>query len=203
MAKIKDSALVGMLGNLVGCKYKDSYYLRRAPVRTSPRTEGELISQNNFRLIINWLKPVAEFVKVGLKNPKMSGFNRAQSLLSKGPLQKDGFNSTIDPTLAVLSEGSLENAENLQVQLNGDLLEFTWDPSPGKNKASRDRILLLAYNVEKASSAYDVSGAQRQMGQEVLKLPSVSGMYHIYAAFKDADAKRQSNSVYLGAVEKS
>ena len=70
MAKIKDGALLGKFGNLVGCKVRDTYYVRKAPERTSPRTEGELLSENNFRMIISWLKPIAPFVKQGFKNPR-------------------------------------------------------------------------------------------------------------------------------------
>lgn len=203
MAKIKDGALLGKFGNLVGCKVRDTYYVRKAPERTSPRTEGELLSENNFRVIISWLKPIAPFVKQGFKNPRVSGFNSAHSCLSREALVKDGFGSYIDPVLAKVSSGNLALAEDLQVELNEEQqLVFSWNSRLVPNSNPRDRIMMLAYNIEKKTARYEVSGARRTAGQDILPLPAqVSGTYHIYAAFVTEDARRQSDSVYLGSVE--
>ena len=173
------------------------------PERTSPRTEGELLSENNFRVTINWLKPIALFVRQGYRNPKMSGFNAAHSFLSREALIKDGFGSYIDPVLAKVSSGNLALAEDLQVELNEEQqLVFSWNSRLVPNSNPRDRIMMLAYNIEKKTARYEVSGARRTAGQDILTLPAqVSGTYHIYAAFVTEDARRQSDSVYLGSVE--
>lgn len=203
MAKIKDGALLGKFGNLVGCKLRDTYYVRQAPQRTTPRTEGELRSENNFRVIMAWLKPINLFVKQGFKNPKMTGLNAAHSCLSKEALIKDGMNSYVDPVLAKVSSGNLGMPQNLQAELVGELqLVFTWDSTLVENSSPRDRIMMLAYNDEKAIARYELNGAKRFTGEDVLDLPAgVAGTFHLYGAFVSEDGARQSNSKYLGTIE--
>ena len=203
MAKIKDGALLGKFGNLVGCKLRDTYYVRQAPQRTTPRTEGELRSENNFRVIMAWLKPINLFVKQGFKNPRMTGLNAAHSCLSKEALVKDGFNSYIDPVLAKVSSGNLGIPLNLQAELDGELqLVFTWDSTLVQNSSPRDRIMMLAYNVNKATARFELNGAKRFTGQDVLPLPAgVPGIYQLYGAFVAEDGSRQSDSKYLGTIE--
>ncbi len=203
MAKIKDGALLGKFGNLVGCKLRDTYYVRSAPQRTSPRTEGELHSENNFRVIINWLKPIVPFVNQGFRNSRMSGYNAAHSSLSKEALVKDGLHSYINPELAKVSSGNLGIAANLQAVPDGQQqLLFSWDTSLVPNSSPRDRIMMLAYNVKKATARYELNGAKRFTGQDVLPLPTgVPGTFYLYAAFVAEDGSRQADSSFLGTIE--
>ena len=203
MARIKDGALLGKVANLVGYRYRDSYYIRKAPVRKAPPTQKELESQFIFRLIIDWLQPLTPLLRIGFKNPRVSGFNAAHSQLHKEAVHKEGFQSYIDPSLAKISSGSLTATTDVQVELNPQKqLVFTWDPTLTGNKSPRDRVLLLAYNVERKTPITELSGAKRTVGSDALDLSfAPSGIYHLYAGFVAEDGNSQSDSVYLGEVE--
>lgn len=203
MAVLKDGMLVGKLGSVVGCRWKGKPYLRRIPVRTSPPTQAELVNRHIFGLVNAWLRPIHEFVKVGFRNyrPSFWGVNAACSVLHKTALHKDGFNSSIDPALVQVSHGSLGLSDDLQVMAEGDSLLFTWEALGRINKGPRDRIMLLAYNIEAGWARQEISGSSRYQGSHSLSLAQAPpGTYHLYAAFVAEDGSRQSSSRYLGEV---
>jgi hypothetical protein len=66
-----------------------------------------------------------------------------------------------------------------------------------------DQVMMLAYNINDRIAVYNTYGKFRSAGCDILQLDNTKGkIYHIYCAFVGHDRKRQSNSVYLGAVDK-
>jgi hypothetical protein len=64
--------------------------------------------------------------------------------------------------------------------------------------------MLLAYGAagDDSSVVSDIPGQFRETGAGSLRLPEGKKMtYHIYLAFLAYDRSRQSDSVYLGAVD--
>ena len=200
---LKDGSFVGKLGTVVGCSWKGKPYVRRLPVRTTPPTMGELANRHVFDLVNTWLKPIHEFVRLGFRNysPMVWGVNAASSLLHKTAIHKAGFASSIDPALVQVSSGDLELPEDLQMLQEGDALNFTWDPGSGTNKGARDRIIILAYNIELKWAKQELSGSHRYMGSHSLSLTgSPAGGFHVYVAFIAGDGSRQSDSRYMGFI---
>ena len=205
MARIEDGAIIGKLGNLVGCRYKGRYYVKQCPVRTAPLTEAEKKNHHIFGLVGAWLRPLLPFVRVGFKgySDRFEGFNAAKSMLFRRGLYRDGYDSSIDPSEVLLSYGSLGSAENFQAVLNTEHeVEFTWYPGVDSNRSPRDRVMMAAYNVKAETAVYETSGPIRYQGSGRISLAGYpSGTYHLYAAFSAENGKRQSNSEYLGMVE--
>ena len=203
MARIENGNLIGKLGNIVGTTNNGKAYVKRRPVRTAPLTEGEQKNLFIFNLVGQWLKPILPYIRIGFQgyNNNFQGYNAAKSLLFKSGLNRNGYDSSIDPSIVLVSYGTLGLPENLQVELQEQVLHFTWDPAVNSNKGPRDRIMLLAYNIEKQIAAYELSGQKRMEASAQLSLENYKpGTYHIYAAFMAEDGSRQSNSRYLGII---
>lgn len=205
MARIKNGLISGKIGETVHYQSKGRQLVRRRPVREAGPTEAELLNRFMLEMTTSWVRPVLEFVRIGFRNytETYEGFNAAVSLVRKEALQKNGYASTIDPSKAKVSDGTLRNAENFMVELlPGGQLNFTWDPLVDAASGPRDRVMLLAYNIEKAAAVHETFGNKRQEGNDSLQLPLyLPGTYHLYAAFIAEDLSRQSNSRYLGTVE--
>jgi len=202
---MKNGFLSGKIGETVHYQARGRQLVRRRPVRKAPPTEGELLSRHMLELTTAWIKPVLEFVRIGFRkyHENYEGFNAAVSVVRKEALQKNGYNSSIDPSKARLSHGNLANAEDLQAELLPDgTLNFTWIPTADADASPRDRVMLLAYNVEKAFAVQETFGNKRLSGSDSLQLPlNIPGSYHLYAAFIAEDLGRQSQSKYLGSVQ--
>ena len=203
---MKDGKLSGKLRNLVAYTRDGENLRRKAPNRTTPPTERELVNQYIFGLVQDWVTPLSPFLKRGFKNygRKVYGANAAKSLIHRKALHRQGYDSTIDPSLVQVSAGKVALPENLQASQGADgQIHFSWDPKTVGNASPRDRIMLLAYNVEKKWPEYELSGPKRHEAAAQLSLAgNLSGTYHLYAAFVSEDGEEQSDSGYLGSLEK-
>ena len=205
MARFINGKIRGKVGDMVGYQIKDKDYIRKAPIRTAPPTEGELKSRFMLEVVSVWLKPIKAFVRQGFRNYSWNfeGFSAAFSVNYKEALIKNGFDSYIDPALVKVSSGNLGLPANLQAELGPEkVLQFTWTPAINNGQGPRDRIMMLAYNPEKEQAFFALFGAIRYQGTDSLPLPgALPGSFHIYAAFLAEDGNRQSESRYLGEVE--
>ena len=203
MAHYKNGKIKGLLGNMVGYERKGQNYLRKAPNRTAAPTEGELKNRHMLQLVSSWLRPITPFVRKGFRNYSWNfeGFSAGFSVNYKEALEKNGFESSVNPSLVKVSSGELGLPANLEVIHSGDRLDFSWTPAVNNSQSPRDRIMLLAYNPEKSQAIYELNGAIRYKGNASLSLSEAQpGSFHIYAAFVAEDGSRQSESKYLGVV---
>jgi hypothetical protein len=196
----------GKVGTVIGASWKGIPYMRSLPKkRTIPPTAGELANRKKWALSQQWLKPVQDFVRIGFKgySLKSEGFIAAKSYLLKNAITGEGETLAIDPARVKLSWGDLPLPNNLQMtRLKGKQIQFTWDPKFIDDISHEgDQIMMLAYNVEKYKVVDDLYGRARAHGSDILKIESKTGAFHIYVAFVAHDRNRQSESVYMGAVE--
>ncbi|MFZ2284260.1 MAG: DUF6266 family protein, partial [Lutibacter sp.] len=78
---------------------------------------------------------------------------------------------------------------------------FSWDDNSTENNAKRtDRAMLLVYNPMKNESTYQLAGADRITGTDVLVIPNTyaGDTVELFMAFVALDGK-VSNSSYLGS----
>ena len=201
MAQFKNGQLVGKIGNTVAYRRNGKVFMKKAPVRTSPPTEGELKNRFILELVQGWLNPIQEYLKLGFRNfhPRYEGINAATSLLYKQGLHKNGFQSTIDPALVRVSFGPVGLPESCGVDLQGQELHFSWSTELDASKDPRDGALLLAYNVEEKAARYELCTSSRSSGGQVLTMVNMPpGTYHLYLAFMNLLANAQSENAYLG-----
>lgn len=193
----------GKVGPVVGCTWKGKAYVRALPKkRTGKPSEGSLRSQSDFSVMHYWLQPILPVLREGFKDFSETnfGYNAAKTMLSQRGLVRDGMNSYVDPAQVLVSYGDLPLSENLQTELQGQEVVFSWNPEAGTEKNPRDQVMLLAYDPVSKEKSYVVNGNFRKNGSDSLEL-SAPGTYHLYAAFLAHDRSRQSESRYLGSVE--
>ena len=158
----------------------------------------------NNALVLRFLQPNLNFVKIGYKNyaVKKSQFNSAMSYLLNNAIIGVSPNFEIDYSLALLSRGNLSTALNPVFDLSTPgQVEFSWDDnSTDGNANATDKVMVVAYNPLKGESIYLTEGAIRTDLSQSLVLPnSYSGEeVHLFISFMSADETQLSNSTYIG-----
>ena len=71
MGKISQGVLGGFsgkVGNVVGGSWKGIDYMRIKPASvTNPRTAAQVDQRSKFSIVLNFLQPMTEFLRVGFK----------------------------------------------------------------------------------------------------------------------------------------
>jgi hypothetical protein len=194
----------GKIGTVVGYQLRGQYVMRNVGKRRTdrPATPAELASRKKFAEVQFWLRPLTEFLRVGFKDyaPTFEGFVAAKSYLSKNAVTGEYPNFVIEPTLALVSFGQLDQATTASaVSESTNSLTFNWE---GGRYVYDDRAMFLVYDIENGMAEFDTSAAKRQFKQGIFTLTkNFSGkQVHVYLAFVSENRKNRSNSQYLGKV---
>ncbi len=199
--------LSGKVGNVVGANWKGIDYIRSKPLSVkNPRTEKQVNQRTKFDIVLKFLQPNLEFIKIGYKNytNKRSQFNSAMSyILNNAMAGTSPLDYAIDYPLALLSRGSLATALNptFDVATPGQV-EFNWvDNSVEQNANATDKSMLVVFNSIKGQSIFTTAGPDRSTGTGTVTIPdSFSGdTLELYMGFISEDGVLVSNSVYLGS----
>lgn len=197
--------LSGKVGNVIGGSWKGIDYIRIKPTSVAnPRTEGQVNQRNKFSATIEFLQPNKDFVNVGYKSfaIKKTPFNAAMSYVLNNAIIGIAPDFSVDYGSALLSKGILSKALNPSADLStAGQVSFSWDDNSTENNAKRtDRAMLLVYNPMKNESTYQLAGADRITGSEVLVIPNTyaGDTVELFMAFVALDGK-VSNSSYLGS----
>ncbi|WP_394350753.1 DUF6266 family protein [Chitinophaga tropicalis] len=109
-------------------------------------------------------------------------------------------NYEIDYSKLRLTEGPI-NMEGLSpsISIVGDGLLVNWIPASNYPN-STDHVMLLAYAPELKQAVYNLCGAKRRAGQEVLELLQAwkQQRRETYMAFRGESNVQYSNSIYTG-----
>jgi len=212
MGKISQGVLGGFsgkVGNVVGGSWKGIDYMRIKPASVAnPRTAAQVDQRSKFSIVLNFLQPMSEFLRVGFKlyANKMTQFNSAMSYNLNHAVTGTYPDFTIDYPNALVSHGQLNGATGAAVaSVNPAVVDFTWadNSGPGRSKASTtDKAMLLVYNASKGIAVYNLEGASRDTGAQSLDVPAdFSGdEVQAYLAFISEDGSQVSDSVYVGSV---
>ena len=209
MGKINQGILGGLsgkVGNVIGGSWKGIDYLRIKPSRVAnPRTTGQVNQRNKFTVTLEFLQAVKPFIKVGYKKLaiKKTEFNAAMSYILNNAIDGTAPNFVVDYQNASVSRGTLSEPLNASTDLTtAGQIEFSWDDNSAEGNANAtDKAMLLAYNPLKKESISLLNGAQRDVGAEIITIPSsYSGdNLELFMAFISEDETELSNSIYLGS----
>lgn len=209
MGKISQGVLGGFsgkVGNVVGGTWKGIDYMRIKPANVSnPRTAGQMDQRSKFALVLSFLQPMKNFLRVGFKNyaHKQTQFNGAMSYNLLNGVTGAYPNYSIDYNRALVTRGGLVGALDPNAESPApETIDFTWTDNSGSGAEPTDKALLLAYNPSKGYAVYDTSGEERSSGSQTLTVPSdFSGDEVItFLGFISEDGKSVSNSAYVGTV---
>jgi hypothetical protein len=209
MGKIGRGILGGVSGkvaNVVGSRWKGIDYIRAKPQSVAnPRTLAQVNQRTKFALVLRFLQPNLNFIRVGYKNyaVKKSQFNSAMSYVLNNAITGVSPSFDIDYSLALLTRGNLTGALNPVFDLStAGQVQFSWDDNSNEGSAlATDKVMVVAYNPTKGESVYLTEGAARtDMSQTVVIPNSYSGdELHMFISFMNFEETQISNSIYIGS----
>lgn len=209
MGKIGRGILGGVSGkvaNVVGARWKGIDYIRAKPQSVAnPRTLLQVNQRTKFALVLRFLQPNLNFIKIGYKNyaVKKSQFNSAMSFILNNAIIGVSPDFEIDYSLALLSRGNLAGALNPVFDLSTPgQVQFSWDDnSTDGNALATDKVMVVAFNPLKGESVYLTEGATRaDLSQTIIIPNSYAGDdLQLFISFMNADETQLSNSIYIGS----
>ena len=209
MGKIGRGILGGVSGkvaNVVGARWKGIDYIRAKPQSVAnPRTLLQVNQRTKFALVLRFLQPNLNFIKIGYKNyaVKKSQFNSAMSFILNNAIIGVSPDFEIDYSLALLSRGNLAGALNPVFDFTTPgQVQFSWDDnSTDGNALATDKVMVVAYNPLKGESVYLTEGATRaDLSQTVIIPNSYAGDdLQLFISFMNAEETQLSNSIYIGS----
>lgn len=182
MARLKGNNIqgpfVGKVGNLVGCRWKDTYYVRRRPEKVNhPNTEAQLTQRMRFVKTQNFLSPLKEFLRIGFGayTADKSAYNAAMSYNIKNALSGNYPNIVVNPSKVLVSRGSLPVPSETTVKsVSKNTVKFFWNSVEKVNPPARinDKALLVVRSLESKEADYKLDAARRSEGGASLNLPA-------------------------------
>ena len=209
MGKIGRGILGGVSGkvaNVVGARWKGIDYIRAKPQSVAnPRTLLQVNQRTKFALVLRFLQPNLNFIKIGYKNyaVKKSQFNSAMSFILNNAIIGVSPDFEIDYSLALLSRGNLAGALNPVFDLTTPgQVQFSWDDNSTEGNAlATDKVIVVIFNPLKGESVLITDGATRaDLSQTVIIPNSYAGDdLQLFISFMNAEETQLSNSIYIGS----
>jgi len=212
MAKVLNGIAMGFsgsVGNVIFKKQPDgSTNVSQKPAPSDkPFTPKQLSAQQDTALAVGFIKPIKTFIETSFelqgKLEKRNANNTLFSLIRLSCLTGVYPERKVDFSKILVSKGEMPVPENAAVSLNEFGVLFTWDSeakAPGIHYS--DRVMLMAYLPDLKQAKFELSGAQRNEGSDLLSLSGIAHGYttEIFISFMADDRKSISNSVYLGQL---
>ena len=207
MGTIKQGILGGFsgkVGTVIGASWKGIDYMRSIPVSVlNPNTPAQLEHRAKFSAIVNFLKPLTAFLRIGFKSQaiKMSGYNAAMAANFKNVITGTYPAFAIDYTKVSVSQGNLPGAMNpAAASATSGEVRFTWENNTWETDASADdQAVLVVYNPIKLAAVSVIGGITRSVGAQTVTLPNsfAGDEVQCYIAFTNANQSVISNSQYV------
>jgi hypothetical protein len=192
----------GKIGPVIGSSRNGVPYMKgKGNPRTKPFSNAEVANHNKFSTAHTWLQPLIKVLRVGYNGYSKTtyGFNAAKSYVLNYAME---FGQVL-PELVKISLGDLPLSSDFKVSIAEDRkLLFNWSTAHIDDANHKDQLMVLAYHPENAIAIYEIHGAFRETGAQVLELVrDLAGKtIHVFAAFIAADRSRQSDSLYFGPI---
>ncbi|MBB5437883.1 hypothetical protein HDC92_001557 [Pedobacter sp. AK017] len=197
----------GKIGGTVAYKLMGKEVLRIIGKTNKPPTVNQLANRMKMALIIEFLKPITEFINIGFGvNAAKAGMyphNLAVSFNKKHALKGNYPNIAINYSKVLVAAGNLLPAQNAAVEQITEGLNFTWNAAIAMEWPEReDLTLLLVYFPSLKKAVYIMGTAKRYWGTAVMPIDPVYANQYMetYISFVSIDNKAAANSVYTGAL---
>jgi len=191
----------GKIGPTVHYTMYGKHFVRSLPATGSyKQTPERQKQQQRMALVQAFLKPFKELIRLSFAPVAVNNapYHVAKSYNLRYAITGDTYpDQTIDFNKVYLSVGSLDLPDEYSVQRSEGGLLFTWS---GGNDQSVDTLLVVMYNDDKNSVAYQFTGVRRSRASFFWDIDLGSEGVHVWIAFRSIDEKEMSNSLYLGKV---
>lgn len=195
----------GKVANVVGGSWKGVAYMRSLPLSVAnPKTAGQVAQRNNMTAIVAWSKLMLTTIVKPLNDrfaQKQSGYN----LFVSRNIGKVDLQGVPNMPSIVLSEGSLEGAENLTQSYvpSTNLLTLGWDDNSGTGSAlGTDKVYAVSYNNN--TGELQISSAQAVRSATELDIQfdnlTAADLLQSLVSFLRADGSIVSTSQYISST---
>jgi hypothetical protein len=168
------------------------------------RSEAVKAQNNSMALLMRFFAKVQPFLKAGFKNEARDTIynyhNLATSYNKVHAIRMSDQGPEIDFSKVLLSRGTALAPLDPAVEITNAGIKFNWTIDEGLPWiVNQDQAMLLAYFPEVNEAVYNVAGARRMEGTDLLPLPPalMELKKEIYFAFVSEDRESVSNSTYL------
>lgn len=196
----------GKIGNLVFYVRNGKQVVRTTGKMTKPPTEGQLKNRKELKVVIDFLKPIKEFINAGFalaaKGTTKIPHNLAVSHNKRYALQGIYPDVEMDYTKVLVTQGKIPDVSDCNVELTAEGLHFTWTCTNNLNwPRDSDQVMLLAYFPVLEKAIYQLAGVKRLVCAETLSIGTgmLNEYMEVYISFVSADRKAITNSIYLGS----
>lgn len=205
MARLKDGLIGGVsgkIGNVIISSRYGKEYVKSAPDKVmNPKTKEQVKQRSKFSVTMAFLKTITPFVRVGFQSAsenRRTPTNAASSYIMKNAFTNDAGNLGLDYSKVLVSMGDLDTSEIINIEFNGRELTVYWDANFMVTAKDNDQVMLLVHNSNLGESVFDIGAGKRSHGSAKIVLPNdwKNQDNHIYLAFRSADGKKVSDSVY-------
>ena len=196
----------GKVGTVVGASWKGIAYMRSLPQKVkNPRTAGQVSQRSKFALTMHYLKPMTAFLRTGWKlyAHRQSPINAAMSYALANAVTGTYPDYEIDPSMILVSRGSLATAVNANANDAGGSIDISWDDNSNVSNAKQtDKALIAIANPTKGEAVTITAGEERMTGYQNTVIPAdwSGDEVQVYLGLISEDGKEVSNSVYLGVI---
>ncbi len=161
MADMKNGPLggfTGTLGGLVGYYIRGKHCVRSRPKKhQAPASPLQIIQRERFKLMMDFLKPLACFINDVHKGhfKSMNGYNKIFSLNIQEAISGDPPEGKIDFQKLQLSRGCLQPAGRMKVSCGGPgFLVFSWSDDSNRMNARSDDPLFVTVLFQPTESRF-------------------------------------------------
>ncbi|SHE56405.1 GNAT family N-acetyltransferase [Pedobacter caeni] len=197
----------GRVGNLVGYTLKGKYVIRMIGKSTKPLTPARKANCQKMTVVNEILKPSLQAIRVGFRlavaGTDRNEYNEAVSYNKKNALQGVYPNISLDYSKVLMSMGTLPVAVKPSISQAEEKITFNWEISASPvSEYHTDRTMLVIYFPDIKETFYQLSGAKRVEGKDVVVISSehINERMEAYISFVKDDGKAVSNSVHVGSL---
>ena len=209
MARLKggiNGGFIGKVGNVIGVERDGKYYVRSANGSINdPKTDAQLAQRMRIGLASTLTKLINPYIQQGFKFVSRTVRGESISNIMKGAVAGDYPDLYIDYQYLKVASGLLMPPKSATTEFDASGgLSFQWEDNSGESNArAEDRVMLLVINPDLMQCTYELEGAQRSAGHDLIKgMPDSfkEGPLYAYMAFISADGSMVSDSVFVPLV---
>ncbi|MBK3517236.1 DUF6266 family protein [Carboxylicivirga marina] len=202
MAIVKDGIngiVKGKAGNVVFYTMYGKNIVRSLP-QTNKRKKPSLkqeAQRQKMALVQQLLKPMKDLIKITFAPATVNNapYHVAKSYNLMNAIKGEYPDQVIDWKEVRVAAGATDLADACEVHIEPNGCRFRWSGEQGK---SNDTLVVIAFVPGNNWLEYRLTGVPRSKEEYFWDIDLQGATWHIWLAFRSADEKDISNSLYLG-----
>ena len=199
----------GVVGTVVLCRWRGIEYMRSLPgYKYDRKSSKQLLQREKLSLCHKFVSSALTTVRIGYATQAIgkSAYNACLSQQMRQAISVENGVVQLDYRKALLGEGPLAVAQQVVCQIEKNQLMVSWNTGTKDGNASvDDKLILVLYDPNRATSLQWQGVALRQDGEVLLTLPSewIARELHCFMGFQNQKGSCCSNIVHVGEIGQS